>query len=330
MSVNHSKATFSRSETALRASQLLVAGNVRSTPIGQSAFLIISIAAHAQDLVPRAYLVTPKSSNAVITSWGWNQGEINVDPSIPIEDSSGRFSTYVLSCYHSFSLLGRSSNIVVSAPYINGGIQGTLAGVTGHVFPSGMADARIRISANLSGGPAMNLDEFRKWREKRLIGASLTVVIPSGQYDQARVINLGTNRWSFKPEIGLTRRWGRWVAEGYLGVWVYSKNGAFYPGNSTRTQNPTGALEGHIGYYVKRGLWVSLDGNFWVGGRTAVDGTAKRDFQTASRVGTTASIPLSRHQSVKVSYSGGAFRRVGGNFQTLSLGWQYSWIGKPE
>jgi hypothetical protein len=290
---------------------------------------LIALSMRAQDLVPRAYLITPTGSNALILSYGWNSGDITFDPSVPIEDASGQFSASVLSYYHSFSLLGRSSNIVISAPYVSGNVAGTVAGVRANAYPSGMSDYRVRISTNLSGGPAMKLDDFRRWREKRLIGASLTVLIPGGQYDPARAINLGTNRWAFKPEIAITRRWQRWVAEGYGGVWLYADNSAYYPGNSKRTQHLMPAFEGHIGYYVRPGLWASVDANFWSGGQTSVNGIAKPDSQRESRVGTTISVPLSRHNSLKFSYSHGAYRRVGGNFQTLSVAWQYSWFGNP-
>jgi hypothetical protein len=291
---------------------------------------LIAGAACGQDLVPRAYLVTPIRSNAVILSYSWNDGQIYFDPSVPIDDARGRFSTYILSYYHSFGMLGRSANIVLSAPYVKGELEGTVAGSRAQVLPSGTADARIRISVNLYGGRAMKVSDFRKWREKRLIGASVTVIVPSGQYDQARVINLGTNRWAFKPELGITRRWDRWVAEGYFGTWLYSGNPAFFPGISNRTQSLMFAFEGHIGYYVRPGLWASFDGNFWAGGHSSINGIAKKDSQRESRVGTTVSIPVSRHQSVKVSYSRGAYRQIGGNFQTLSAGWQYSWIGRSR
>ena len=290
---------------------------------------LISMSMQGQDLVPRAYLITPTGSNAVILSYAWNSGEINFDPSVPVEDASGRFNASVLSYYHSFSLLGRSSNIVVSAPYVKGTLEGTVGGARASVSPSGMADYRIRISTNLYGGPAMKLNDFRQWHEKRLVGASVTVLIPGGQYDPARAINIGTNRWAVKPEVGLTRRWQRWVAEGYAGVWLYSDNFAFYPGNSKRTQHPMPAFEGHIGYYVRPGLWAAFDANFWAGGQTSVNGIAKQDSQRESRVGSTLSVPISRHNSLKFSYSHGAYRRVGGNFQTLSVAWQYSWLGKP-
>ncbi len=155
---------------------------------------LISMSMQGQDLVPRAYLITPTGSNAVILSYAWNSGEINFDPSVPVEDASGRFNASVLSYYHSFSLLGRSSNIVVSAPYVKGTLEGTVGGARASVSPSGMADYRIRISTNLYGGPAMKLNDFRQWREKRLIGASVTVLIPGGQYDPST-----RNQYWYKP-----------------------------------------------------------------------------------------------------------------------------------
>ena len=117
--------------------------------------------------------------------------------------------------------------------------------------PSGLADARVRMSVNLYGGRAMRSSEFVQWREKWLIGASITSVLPIGQYDSARLINPGTNRWAFKPEFGITRRWRRWVAEGYLGVWLFTTTSTSFPGNSTRSQRPTTATEGHVGYYIR-------------------------------------------------------------------------------
>src|SRR5579864_6511490 len=109
----------------------------------------------------------------------------------------------------------------------------------------------------------MNVGEYFNWKEKRLIGASLTVAIPRGQYDPARAVNIGANHWGFKPELGVSRRWRRWVVDSYAGIWFFTGNGAFYPGRSLRTQSPVGAVEGHVGYYLKPRLWTSFDVNFW-------------------------------------------------------------------
>jgi hypothetical protein len=162
-------------------------------------------------------------------------------------------------------------------------------------------------------------------------------VTPTGQYDPTKLINYGTNRWGFKPEIGLSRRWGHWVLDSYGGMWLFTRNQEFFshnqfsPGTNVQTQNPIWAFEGHLSYDVKPRLWASLDGNFWIGGRTSINGIQNANsLQRNSRIGSTLSVPVSAHQSLKFSYSRGAYIRYGGNFNNVSVGWQYSWLGRPN
>lgn len=290
------------------------------------AVLAACLPLHSQDLTPRAYLITPVGSHAVTLSSSFNSGNVLVDPSVPIEDAKGKFQVPILGYSQSFDWRGRSSNLTLIVPYVYGTFSGNVNGSFTQAYRSGLADTRVRFAVNLSGGPAMGLREFLKWHEKRLLGASLTISIPTGQYDSRRLVNAGTNRWGFKPELGYTRRWRHWVLDGYAGAWFYTANNAFYPGQSLRTQKPIGAIEGHLGYYVRPRLWVSMDANFWVGNRSTIDHIEKPDQQRDSRVGVTASVPITRNQSAKVGYSQGAYVTVGGAFRTLSLGWQYSWI----
>jgi hypothetical protein len=190
---------------------------------------------------------------------------------------------------------------------------------------------------NLKGGPAMNVAEFRNWRQKTLIGVSLRIVAPSGQYDPTKLVNLGSNRWAFKPEVGFSRRWGHWIVDAYGAVWFFTTNHDFLSSNqssagtNTRSQQPVGAFEGHLSYDVRPRLWASLDGNFWVGGRTSVNGVENLStLQKNSRIGGTLSFPVSKHQSLKFSYNRGAYIRYGGNYDNVSVAWQYSWLGRPN
>jgi hypothetical protein len=215
--------------------------------------------------------------------------------------------------------------------------MGNVSGEVTTAYRSGLLDSVYRFSINLSGGPAMPPGQFRSWRQKTLIGASLKIVAPTGQYDPTRLINQGTNRWAFKPEIGLSRRWGHWMLDAYGGVWLFTTNHDFFsrnqysPGSNTQTQSPIAALEGHLGYDLRPRLWASLDGNFWYGGATSLNGMQNRTtIQSNSRVGATLSVPASLHHSVKLSYSRGAYVRFGGNFRAIAVGWQYSWLGKPN
>ena len=290
----------------------------------------------AQDLAPRAYIIAPVHTNAIVLSYSFLDGDIIFDSTAPITNGNGRLSISTLTLYHTLNFFGRSANITASLPYAVGNFSATVVGTPTKVYRSGLVPAVLRFSVNLKGGPAMSVKEFLAWRQKTIIGASLKVLPPTGQYDPTKLINPGTNRWAFKPEIGLSRRWGHWVVDTYGAVWFFTTNPDFFsrnqyfPGTNTQSQSPIGAFEGHLSYGQLRS-WISLDGNFWYGGRTSVNGVENPNtLQANSRVGATASVPLNKHQSLKFSYSYGAIARFGGNFQNVAVAWQYSWLGRPN
>ena len=292
----------------------------------------------AQDLSPRAYVITPLHSNAITLTWSFYDGSINYNGALPVSGATGTYSVPIFSYYHAFSFFGRSANVVAALPYAAGNFQGTVMGAGTHLYRSGLLDSVYRFSVNLKGGPAMPVEKYVKWKQKVLLGASLKVVAPTGQYDPTKLINWGTNRWSFKPEFGYSQRWGgKWVLDGYFGVWFFTTNPDFwsrniyFDGTRSQSQSPIGALEGHLSYDFKPRLWASLDGNFWFGGKTTVNGVQNPlSEETNSRIGGTVAIPITRHQSLKFSYSTGTYIRFGGNYQNVSAAWQYSWIGRPK
>lgn len=292
----------------------------------------------AQDLSPRAYVVTPLHFNAITLTYSLYDGNINYNGALPISGATGTYSIPIFSIYHSFTFFGRSANVVASLPYAVGNFQGTAFGAEQHLYRSGLLDSVYRFAVNLKGGPAMPPQKFMKWKQKVLLGASLKVIAPTGQYDPTKLINWGANRWSFKPEFGYSQRWsGKWVLDGYFGVWFFTTNPEFwsrnmyFAGTRSQSQSPIGALEGHVSYDFKPRLWASLDVNFWFGGKTAVNGVQNPLTQeTDSRIGGTVGVPITKHQSLKFSYSNGDYIRFGGNYQNVSLGWQYSWLGRPN
>lgn len=300
--------------------------------------LLVSLASaaaqlYAQDLAPRAYVITAVHSNAINTTWSFYDGGLNLNGTIPVTNATGTYNVSIFSYYHSLNFFGRSANIVAYLPYGVGTFQGDLSEQHRSVYRSGLLDSSFRFSVNLMGGPAMQPKEFANWKQKRLLGLSLRMVAPTGQYSGKKLVNWGSNRWAFKPELGYSERWGHWVLDGYAGVWFYTTNSAFYAGPVTKPQDeaPIGALEGHLSYDVKPRLWVSLDANFWSGGITSLSGIRNlATKQTGSRIGGTVSFPISKHQSIKVSYSDGTYIIFGGNYQNVSVSWQYSWVGRPN
>jgi hypothetical protein len=291
----------------------------------------------AQDLAPRAYAITPTHSNAVVIANSFFAGNLNFDGTVPITDATAHANIPVFSLYHSIRVFNRTASLTASLPYGVGRFRGTALGEETNVYRSGLLDSSYRFSINVIGGPAMDIPKFRQWHQKTIIGASLRLVAPTGQYDPTKLINWGSNRWAFKPELGLSRRYGHWIIDAYTGGWFYTENPKFFsqnsynPGISRQKQAPIFAFEGHLSYDIRPRLWASLDGNFWFGGRTSLNGVENSATeQRSSRIGATVSVPLDRHQSLKFSYNNGAYVKFGGNFQNVSAAWQYSWFGRPN
>ena len=299
--------------------------------------LCSGISAFGQDLAPRAYLITPTGSNAIILTYSHFSGGLLFDGAVPITGATAKINMPIFSYYHTLNCFGRTANITFIVPYGVGDFNGTVLQVPKYAYRSGLLDSYVRFSVNLMGGPAMNLQQFSKWKQKRLLGASLKVQMPTGQYDPTRLLNWGNNRWAFKPELGYSQSWGHWVLDTYGAVWFFTTNPEFFshnqyfPGLQKQTEQPVGAFELHLSYDIKPRLWVSLDGNFWFGGKTSLNGVQNPiTEQRSSRVGATASIPINKHQSIKFSYSNGAYISFGGNYQNVSLAWQFSWVGWPK
>jgi len=285
----------------------------------------------AQDLAPRAYIITPIHTNAITVASSFLDGELLFDGSVPITGATAKAAIPVVSLFHSFNMFGHTANFAAGLPYGVMHFRGLVAGAEAKADRSGLLASTFRLSVNLVGGPAMDLRDYAKWRQRLLVGVSLKIVPPTGQYDPEKLINLGNNRWAFKPEIGLSRRWGHWVLDTYAGVWYYTQNHEFFTGTNVQKQGPIFAFEGHWSYDVKPRLWASIDGNFWAGGTTSLNGVENPATQQRnSRIGATCSVPLTRHQSLKFSYNYGAYVKYGGNFHNVSVGWQYSWQGRPN
>src|SRR5271169_2908620 len=95
----------------------------------------------AQDLAPRAYVITPVHSNAITITWSFYDGGLNFNRTVPISDATGIYYVPVFTLYHSLSLFGRSANITASLPYAVGNFQGEVSGQGRSVYRSGMLDS---------------------------------------------------------------------------------------------------------------------------------------------------------------------------------------------
>jgi hypothetical protein len=287
--------------------------------------LLVGFAASAQDLEPRSYSNVPVGLNFLIVGYGYTEGGASTDPSLPIEDPELEQHSSVLAYSHSFDLLGQLAKVDLSAPY--SWLSGS-ARFQGQKFErdvSGFGDPRLRVAWNFYGAPALSLDEWMRRSDDLVAGASLQVTIPAGQYDDERAVNLGSNRWAAKPELGVSKSWGPVSLELSSAVTFFQDNRDFL--GTTREQDPLYALQIHAVYSFRRQVWVALDGTYYRGGRTQVGDVRNDDLQSNSRVGLTFSIPLGRQQSLKLYASTGASTRVGGDWDAFGIAWQVRWGG---
>jgi hypothetical protein len=280
----------------------------------------------AQELEPRAYTPAPTGVNFVVVAAGRSTGGVVMDPSLPVDDVEATVDSLGLGVGRTLDLFGRTALLLAVVPYAWGDVAGSVGEETRQISRSGLADPRLKLSVNLLGGRALTPREFARAVRPTIVGVSLAVAPPLGQYAETRLINLGANRWAFKPEVGVSRALGRWTIEGYTGVVFFTTNREFYTGASVRTQQPVVALQAHISYTLRRQLWAAFDATWYSGGTTTVDGTRKADLQRNSRVGATLSLPLWGQQSIKFSGSAGATTRIGADFRTFGAAWQLTWL----
>ena len=293
---------------------------------GVAVFVIWTGNAVAQDLEPRAYSASPIGLNFLVVGGGRSSGDVVTDPSLPFTNVNATLNATALGAGRTFNFFGRTALVVASFPYTWGKASGQVGEASASISRSGLADPRIKLSINLIGGRALSASEFEKLKPSTIVGVSVSLVPPLGQYDRHKLVNLGANRWSFKPEAGLSHAVNKWTFEGYVGVWLFTPNNEYFPGSSVRTQQPIVAVQAHTSYTLKPRLWTAFDATWYSGGAKRIDGTTMGGALRNARVGATVSVPLTPQQSLKFTYARGATTRVGANFTTLGAAWQLSWL----
>ena len=286
--------------------------------------LALPVSVSAQELEPGAYWPIPRGLNIITVINNFNWGDVAFDPSAPIDEASARVNTTAFAFTRALNLAGRSANFGVVVPVVGGHVEGRYLGEPAEVDRFGLGDPRIRVAMNLYGAPSMTLQEFGPYEQRTIVGVSVTVAPPLGQYDSAKLINLGTHRWSFKPEIGFSRTNGKWVLEAMAGAWFFTDNDDFL-GGRTREQDPIAAVQVHVTYRFQRGMWLAADANYFTGGKTTIGGQQNLDLQRNSRIGATFSRALDRHQAIRMSVSRGAYTTIGADFTSIAVGYNYAW-----
>lgn len=282
--------------------------------------------AAAQELEPRSYSPAPVGTTILLNGVGRSQGAVILDPSTGVENVQLDLTILTTGVGYTFGMGGRQARILAVFPAATGEIEGDVAGARRQQSLWGLVDPRIKLSVGLRGLPALSPAEFASAPRRTIVGVSVTVTPPLGDYDSDRLVNLGYNRWGLKPEVGVSRTLGKWTLEGYAGVWMFTTNHDSYPGGVRKKQSPVASLQTHVSYALPGRLWIALDGTWFSGGRSTVDGVVGEDLQRNSRLGATLSIPASRRQSVKLSASTGTSTFRGSDLDAVNATWQVVWF----
>lgn len=288
--------------------------------------LLIAGNVSAQELTPRAYWPAPVGTNVVAAAYQRNSGDIVIDPSLPITGVESEIDYLQVGYQRFFSLFGRTTTVQFNLPWADGTTAGIVDGEFRQRNTTGLTDARLRMAINLKGAPAMDVAEFQALRKDptTIIGASILVQAPTGEYDSDRLINLGTNRWAVKPALGMiVPLHPTWLFEIEVGAWLFGDNDDFL--GETREQDPIISTEAHLIKRIRPGFWASLDANYYTGGETRIGTDFSDDLQRNARAGLTLVLPLKGRQALRAGFSTGIRTRSGGDFDMYTLGWAYVW-----
>jgi hypothetical protein len=298
---------------------------VRAAAIAGWLLCLLAVPAVAQELSPRAYWPAPIGTKLVLTGYSYSWGDVVTDPSLPISGVDSRINTGIAGYQQTIDLFGRTTHVKVELPYTIGTTKGLVFGQSAQADFNGLGDLAMTLSVNLYGAPAMDRQAFRALLSNPgpILGASLRLVAPTGEYHPDKLINIGTNRWSARLQFGYIQPLKpHWLLETAAGVWFFQDNPQFL--GSTRSQDPIGAVEVHLIHLMNRGTWVALDGNYYAGGRSYRDGERGRDFQRNSRAGFTLAWPFMKRHLLKASFSRGVVTESGGDYTSILLAYAYA------
>jgi hypothetical protein len=298
--------------------------NMRGMKRAALALLFVAAQAHAGEIEPRAYVNTPVGVNFLLAGYAYSDGGLSTAGSSPIKDAQLRMNSGVLAYARALDVWGKSGKFDVILPYSQLSGNAMVEGQPRERNVSGFHDPLFRFSVNLYGAPALSVEEFAAYQQGVIIGASVQVSAPLGQYDKDKLVNLGNNRWFVKPDIGISKAWGAFTLELSTGAYFFSDNDDYFGGN-TLEQDPVSTTQVHATYNFAGGVWAAVSGTYDYGGRTTIGGVQSETPVNNSRAGATLALRVNRNNSIKLYASSSLHTSSGADYDLVGIVWQYRW-----
>ena len=282
--------------------------------------------AFCQELEPRTYANSPTGINIVALAYAHSSGNVFLDPALPVRELDGQLNIALAGYVRTFGILGRNAKFKTYVPYAFGDWKGTVLGIPESREARGFGDVRVKLEWNFFGAPALAARDFSSWKQKTIVGGSILVVTPTSQYDEDELINLGSNRWSIRPELGVSRAFGKWTVELIGTVWLFGSNDEFLVDN-TLDQDPLYVAKGHLIYTHRPGLWLGLGAGYGIGGQTQVNDVPRATQQENFRFSISGGYPFNKQHGAVAGYTRAQNSGAGSEFNAFTIGYQFAWGG---
>ncbi len=289
----------------------------------------LAVPCGAQEIEPRRWSHLPTGLNFAGAGYVYTEADISDSPALRLEDVEMEMDTWGAQYIRTFELFGKSARVDIAQAYQTGYWAGLLNSSPASTERSGWTDTIARFAVNVYGAPPLTGKAFGSYHanleEETIAGVALAVHLPTGQYKEERLINLGTNRFTIRPQAGIVHSKGKWSVELTGSVWFFTENDEFFEGTKLET-DPLYVGQGHIWYTFRPGLWIGAGGGFGYGAQSTINGIAEDDRREVLGFVASFSYPLSRDWGVKIAYAGRR-RQVstGSDSDTVAIGFAHSW-----
>lgn len=302
------------------------------TRSGLAVVMLMALAAAplpAQDMEPRGLQNAPVGTSLVGALTGYSRGNLLVDPAVPITDARADVWSLAGAYFRTLGLLGMSGKVGVLVPFASGHWEGTVGGIDTATSRTGFADPRLLVSVNFLGAPALTRAGMRGYRPKTVAGLQFMTQVPLGQYYPERLVNLGLNRWTFQPRLGVAHTLSRSLTlEAYAAATFFTTNRDYF-GGKVLSQEPFFEGQAHAIYtFANPGIWLAGSVGYGRGGEVTVDGVVQNALENIRASGVFR-YPVGRGHALKLIYINGITTRLGADYDTIQLAWQYAWGGNP-
>lgn len=289
------------------------------------ALALLSTQAGAHFTDPRTYNNSPVGINQLELGYAHVHANTSIDTSLIIAGARVDLSQGIIDYTRYFGLLHRLMWVEAGVPVA--GLGGSVVGTSIKGSIVGAGDSSYAVGILLKGVPALSLAQFEKFEPTTTLGASFTITAPTGSYNANRILNLGSERWSFKPEVALSYPFGseqKWEVEAYGNIYFYTDNTSYH-GREVLRQQALPGVEGHVSYSFTDRLWTSLDTRYSFRGSTGVNEVDQNNPQRNFVLGSEMNITLNARNSLVLEFGKALAHRNGPSVCGFSLKYDHTW-----